>query len=75
MKVIIGVDRLDYTKGLPNRLEAFAELLERHPEHREKVRMLQIAVPSRTDVKQYQELKEETDRLVGYINGRYERLW
>ncbi|XP_055592662.1 uncharacterized protein LOC129749877 [Uranotaenia lowii] len=70
-KIILGVDRLDYTKGLVNRLKAFEVLLEKHPEHRENVSMLQISVPSRTDVKEYQELKEEMDQLVGRINGRF----
>lgn len=70
-KIILGVDRLDYTKGLVNRLLSFEKLLEKHPEHLEKVSLLQIAVPSRTDVKEYQELKEEMDQLVGRINGRF----
>ncbi|XP_017769006.1 PREDICTED: alpha,alpha-trehalose-phosphate synthase [UDP-forming] isoform X2 [Nicrophorus vespilloides] len=70
-KIILGVDRLDYTKGLVNRLLAFEKLLEKHPEHKENVSLLQIAVPSRTDVKEYQELKEEMDQLVGRINGRF----
>ncbi|XP_071454496.1 uncharacterized protein Tps1 isoform X2 [Hetaerina americana] len=70
-KVILGVDRLDYTKGLVQRLRAFERLLESHPEHCEHVTLLQIAVPSRTDVKEYQELKEEVDQLVGHINGRF----
>lgn len=64
-KVILGVDRLDYTKGLVNRLKAFEILLERHPEHRGNVSFLQISVPSRTDVLEYQQLKEEMDQLVG----------
>ncbi|KAJ8969008.1 hypothetical protein NQ317_003938 [Molorchus minor] len=70
-KIILGVDRLDYTKGLVHRLMAFEKLLENHPEHLEKVSMLQISVPSRTDVKEYQELKEEMDQLVGRINGKF----
>ncbi|XP_054265178.1 uncharacterized protein LOC128988028 isoform X2 [Macrosteles quadrilineatus] len=70
-KIILGVDRLDYTKGLVHRLRAFERLLEKHPEHIQKVSFLQIAVPSRTDVKEYQELKEEMDQLVGRINGRF----
>lgn len=61
----MGVDRLDYTKGLVNRLKAFEILLERHPEHRGTVNFLQISVPSRTDVLEYQQLKEEMDQLVG----------
>lgn len=70
-KIILGVDRLDYTKGLVNRLKAFEVLLEKHPEHREQVSLLQISVPSRTDVSEYQQLKEEMDQLVGRINGRF----
>lgn len=70
-KIILGVDRLDYTKGLVHRLKAFEKLLENHPEHKEKVSMLQISVPSRTDVKEYQDLKEEMDQLVGRINGKF----
>ncbi|XP_060530231.1 uncharacterized protein LOC132704325 isoform X2 [Cylas formicarius] len=70
-KIILGVDRLDYTKGLVHRLLAFEKLLEKHPEHIEKVSLLQISVPSRTDVKEYQDLKEEMDQLVGRINGRF----
>uniref|UniRef100_A0A6P7EXP5 Alpha,alpha-trehalose-phosphate synthase [UDP-forming] isoform X2 n=1 Tax=Diabrotica virgifera virgifera TaxID=50390 RepID=A0A6P7EXP5_DIAVI len=70
-KIILGVDRLDYTKGLVHRLKAFEKLLENHPEHKEKVSLLQISVPSRTDVKEYQDLKEEMDQLVGRINGRF----
>lgn len=62
---------MDYTKGLVNRLKAFEVLLEKHPEHREQVSLLQIAVPSRTDVSEYQQLKEELDQLVGRINGRF----
>lgn len=70
-KIILGVDRLDYTKGLVNRLKAFEVLLEKHPEHREEITLLQVSVPSRTDVKEYQDLKEEMDQLVGKINGRF----
>lgn len=71
LNLILGVDRLDYTKGLVQRLKAFEVLLERYPEHKGKVALLQIAVPSRTDVKEYQDLKEELDQLVGRINGRF----
>lgn len=70
-KIILGVDRLDYTKGLVHRLLAFEALLEKHPEHIENVSLLQVAVPSRTDVKEYQDLKEEMDQLVGRINGKF----
>ncbi len=71
VQVILGVDRLDYTKGLIIRLQAFQRLLEEYPEFIEKVMLLQVAVPSRTDVKEYQDLKEEMDKLVGMINGKF----
>ncbi|XP_036222816.1 uncharacterized protein Tps1 [Bactrocera oleae] len=70
-QIILGVDRLDYTKGLVHRLMAFETLLEKYPQHKEKVSLLQISVPSRTDVKEYRELKEEVDQLIGRINGRF----
>lgn len=62
---------MDYTKGLVHRLKAFRQLLVKYPEHIGKVSLLQISVPSRTDVKEYQELKEEMDQLVGCINGKF----
>ncbi|XP_015372030.1 PREDICTED: alpha,alpha-trehalose-phosphate synthase [UDP-forming]-like [Diuraphis noxia] len=71
LHLVLGVDRLDYTKGLVHRLKAFEILLERYPQHKGKVALMQIAVPSRTDVKEYQDLKEEMDQLVGRINGRF----
>jgi trehalose 6-phosphate synthase len=69
--LIIGVDRLDYTKGLPNRFEGFSRLLARFPEHRNKVSFLQVAARSREDVVPYQELKRELDRKAGEVNGRF----
>jgi trehalose 6-phosphate synthase len=69
--LIIGVDRLDYSKGLPNRFEAFRRLLDRFPEHHLKVSYLQVAARSREDVIEYQRLKRELDRLTGEINGRH----
>jgi trehalose 6-phosphate synthase len=71
MKTIIGVDRLDYTKGLPERLRAFEMLLEEFPEHRGKVRLVQIAPPTREILPVYQEIREDVERLVGRINGRF----
>ncbi|CAG0895472.1 unnamed protein product [Darwinula stevensoni] len=70
-QIILGVDRLDYTKGLVNRIRSFERLLEKHPEHLEVVKLMQVAVPSRTDVKEYQQLKEQIDLEVGRINGRF----
>lgn len=71
LKMVLGVDRLDYTKGLVHKLKAFELLLERYPQHIGKVALMQIAVPSRTNIKEYQDLKEEMDQLVGRINGRF----
>ncbi|MDX2166632.1 MAG: bifunctional alpha,alpha-trehalose-phosphate synthase (UDP-forming)/trehalose-phosphatase [Deltaproteobacteria bacterium] len=70
-RVVLGVDRLDYTKGIPERLRAFERLLERHPEHREQVILLQLAVPSRGEVLEYRRQKRQIDELVGRINGRF----
>jgi trehalose 6-phosphate synthase/phosphatase len=70
-KIIVGVDRLDYTKGIPQKLLAFEELLRAHPKWRQRVVLIQIAAPSRTDVDEYQQLKRQVDELVGRINGRY----
>ncbi len=67
----IGVDRLDYSKGLVHRFEAFARLLARHPEHRRKVSLLQIAPRSREDLGAYQSLRQELDRIVGDTNGQF----
>ncbi|XP_050435622.1 uncharacterized protein LOC126842624 isoform X3 [Adelges cooleyi] len=73
VKVILGVDRLDYTKGLVHRILAFEKFLEKYPEFWEKVVLLQISVPSRTDVKEYKQLKDETELLIGRINGRFSK--
>ncbi len=70
-QVVLGVDRLDYTKGIPQRIQAFAQLLEQHPEHRQKIELLQLAVPSRAEVAEYRHLKREIDELVGRVNGRF----
>jgi trehalose 6-phosphate synthase len=67
----IGADRLDYSKGLPNRFEALARLLTHYPQHRRRVSLLQIAARSREDVGDYQRLRRELDRIVGDINGRF----
>ncbi|HEX3995205.1 MAG TPA: trehalose-6-phosphate synthase, partial [Acetobacteraceae bacterium] len=67
----IGVDRLDYSKGLPNRLIAFGRLLATYPEHRRKVNFLQVAARSREDGSEYQLLRRELDRIAGNINGSY----
>ncbi|NNL67274.1 MAG: trehalose-6-phosphate synthase [Myxococcales bacterium] len=71
VRTIVGADRLDYTKGIPQRILAFERLLEKHPEHRERVVLLQIAVPSRNQVSEYRALKREIEELVGRVNGRF----
>ncbi|NVB81651.1 MAG: trehalose-phosphatase [Kofleriaceae bacterium] len=70
-RLILGVDRLDYAKGIPERLVAFDRLLEMHPEWRTKVSFIQVSVPSRVDVPEYAELRQQVEELVGRINGRY----
>jgi trehalose 6-phosphate synthase len=68
---MLGVDRLDYTKGIPQRLEAFRNALLRFPELREQVVLTQVVVPSRTDIREYHELKVTVERLVSEINGQF----
>lgn len=70
-RILLGVDRLDYTKGIPERMRAFDRYLAKDKSARERVIFVQIMVPSRTDVLAYAQLKDEIDRLVGDINGRY----
>jgi trehalose 6-phosphate synthase len=67
--LIIGVDRLDYSKGIPHRFRGLAQLLKRFPEHRNHVTMIQVAPVSRGDVAQYRTLRKELDELAGRING------
>ncbi|MGD8627485.1 MAG: bifunctional alpha,alpha-trehalose-phosphate synthase (UDP-forming)/trehalose-phosphatase [bacterium] len=70
-KLILGIDRLDYTKGIPERLEVFDLFLERNPEYRGNLTLVMVAVPSRTGVEHYRMLKRRVDELVGRINGKY----
>ncbi len=72
--IILGVDRLDYTKGIPERLEAFRVALHRYPELRGSVIFIQVAVPSRELVPEYQLLKSQIERLVGEINGEFSEM-
>ena len=71
MKLLVGVDRLDYSKGIPEKLKALDFLLERYPETRERVTFVQIAVPSRTEIEAYDELTQKVERMVWEINERY----
>lgn len=72
--LVIGVDRMDYSKGLPQRLQAFGRLLDDNENLRARVTLLQIAPPSRESVGAYMDLREELDRLTGRINGDYSDL-
>ena len=69
--VLLGVDRLDYTKGIVERLLAFEALLERRPDLREQVVLVQVAVPSRDDVREYRQLRSSVEQIAGRINGRF----
>ncbi len=67
--LILGVDRLDYTKGIPERIRGFAQLLRRFPQHRNKVTLLQVAPVSRGEIGRYRALRRELDEMAGRING------
>jgi trehalose 6-phosphate synthase/phosphatase len=73
-QVVLTIDRLDYTKGIAQRLRVFDLLLQRHPELHGHVTLLMLVVPSRDKVAQYAALKEEIDELVGRINGQYRTI-
>jgi trehalose 6-phosphate synthase len=70
-QVVLGVDRLDYTKGIVERLRAVEQLLEKRPEVRERMVFVQVAVPSRDDVAEYRDLRGVVEQVVGRINGRF----
>ncbi|HKR81920.1 MAG TPA: bifunctional alpha,alpha-trehalose-phosphate synthase (UDP-forming)/trehalose-phosphatase [Candidatus Saccharimonadales bacterium] len=70
-RIILSVDRLDYTKGIPNRLRAFEEFLEQNPKYHKKVTLVIIAVPSRTEVQTYRDLRDSIEQTVSRINGMY----
>ena len=69
--MVLGVDRMDYTKGIPERLKAFRILLRRYPELRHRVTLLQVVVPSREDIREYKQLRREVELLVSQINGEF----
>ena len=73
-KKILSIDRLDYTKGVLNRLKGFDLFLKSYPKYKGKVTLVLVAVPSRTKVQQYQTLKRKVDQLVGKINGDHGKL-
>ncbi|QIX60096.1 bifunctional alpha,alpha-trehalose-phosphate synthase (UDP-forming)/trehalose-phosphatase [Hymenobacter sp. BT18] len=74
VRVILSIDRLDYSKGIAQRLRAFELLIQRYPEWREQVSLIMVVVPSRDQVAQYAALKEEIDELVGRINAQYRTI-
>ena len=71
---LIGVDRLDYSKGLVQRFQAFERFLENHPAHRGKVTLMQVAPPSRSEVPEYKEIQGDLEAHSGHINGRFAEL-
>ena len=73
-RILLGIDRLDYTKGIPRRLLAYERLLEREPRWRGKVRLVQVAVPSRDKVPSYQEFRKTVNEHVGRINGAFAQV-
>ncbi len=73
-KLILSIDRLDYSKGIPQRLKAFELFFERYPQYKDKISLIMVVVPSRDQVGKYKELKEDVDRLVGRINGRFGKI-
>jgi trehalose 6-phosphate synthase/phosphatase len=73
-KLLLSIDRLDYSKGIPQRLKAFDLFLTKYPEYKSKVSLIMVVVPSRDTVKDYKDLKEEIDTMVGRINSSYSTL-
>ena len=70
-KLILSIDRLDYTKGVVNRIKAFELFLTKYPQYLEKIRLVMLTVPSRSSVSDYKRLKKETDEIVGRVNGKF----
>ncbi|MED5619424.1 alpha,alpha-trehalose-phosphate synthase (UDP-forming) [Ideonella sp. BN130291] len=73
-QLLVGVDRLDYSKGLPQRLQAFNEMLHRYPVHRNSATLIQIASPSRSSVEAYAQIRTQLELLCGSINGEFGEL-
>jgi alpha,alpha-trehalose-phosphate synthase [UDP-forming] len=72
-RIVLGIDRLDYTKGIPQKLEAYRNMLRRFPDTRGAVTLIQVLVPSREDIQGYRDHKIAVERLVGEINGEFTR--
>jgi len=73
-KIILSVDRLDYTKGVPNRLKAFRKFLENNPQYLKKVVFILVIVPSRIGINEYDDLKNNLDKLISDINGKFQTM-
>lgn len=74
MKIILSIDRLDYSKGILQRLEAFSLFLEKNPVYHEKVVLILVAVPTRIEIRLYRNLKNDVDRLIASINGKFSSI-
>ena len=70
-RLIVGVDRLDYSKGLVQRFDAFAHFLRAHPRHRNRVSLMQVAPPSRGGIAEYSEIRRTLETLAGHVNGEF----
>src|SRR6202044_1476910 len=70
-RLVLGVDRLDYSKGIPDRIKAFERLLENNPEWRGRGTLLQVTPKSRSEIRQYGEIETEVTGLIGKVNGRF----
>ena len=74
IKLVLSVERLDYTKGIPAKLQAFESMLEEHPELHGKVTLVTVCVPAAKEMTVYNELQSEIEQAVGRINGRYAQV-
>jgi trehalose 6-phosphate synthase len=74
-RLVLSVERLDYTKGIIEKLRGIGEFFSRYPEYRNKVAFLQVAVPSRTEVRSYAGLRSKVEEMVGNINGKFSSGW
>ena len=70
-KIKVGVDRLDYIKGIHQKMRAFDKLLTDHPEWKGKAVLIQIAIPKRSDIEEYKTLRRQVEEMVGMINGKH----
>lgn len=73
-KIMLGIDRLDYSKGIPQKLKAYRKLLKMNPLLHKKIKLVQVMVPSREDIVKYADLKSEIEELIGQINGKFSQL-